>query len=204
MATRRRASSSTSSAPPITIDAREFTQLLRDAKAFDRDLGLRLRRNLRTAAKPIVADVKRTVMEPTPTGGRGSYLKRQAKRRGSYTFLEDGESVTERFTYTETERTTVRREIGRGIGLRIGVASRGAAVTIAASGRNLPEKHRPMLRLYNKRKGWRHPIFGRGRWVAQQGRPFFGAVIIEHRVAMQKAVLDAMDEAARALARKNP
>lgn len=183
--------------PPIRIDAHAFAQLMRDAKAFDRDLGLRLRRNMRLAAKPIVADVKRKVLEPPPGGG---------------------------------ERTAgTRAAIARGVGLKIGTGSKGGRVTIAASGRALPANRRAMLKAYNS-KGWRHPVFAdavngdrdsrtrgfralnaaRGGglkswvWVWQEGNPYFSSIILEHKRDMQLAVLAAMDEAARALARKNP
>jgi hypothetical protein len=64
------------------IEADEFGTLMRDAKAFDRDLGLRLRRNIRDAAKPIVADVRRKVLEPPPGDRPGTAGTREAIARG--------------------------------------------------------------------------------------------------------------------------
>ncbi len=168
---------------------------MRDAKAFDRDLGLRLRRNMREAAKPIVADAKSTVLEDPPNDAPGT--------------------------------VGVREAIAQGIAFRVGTGAgkKGGSIRIAASGKRLPPERKAMLRLYNKKHGWRHPVRSNkaggnlqrrskgisgflGKkddvWVHQQGRPFFGSIILEHKRDMQLAVLAAMDEAARALARKNP
>jgi hypothetical protein len=198
MPARGRNRGSVASEPPIRIDAHEFARLMRDAKAFDRDLALKIRRNMRLAAAPIVADAKRTVLEPPPNDKPGT--------RG------------------------VRRALASGISFRVGTGAgkKGGSVRISASSKGLPPERKAMLRLYNKKKGWRHPVYARGGdgklavktrrkrsvggligrretvWVHQQGRPYFGSVILEHRRAMQLAVLEAMNEAARALARKNP
>lgn len=181
--------------PPIRIDAHEFAQLMRDAKAFDRDLGLRLRRNMRLAAKPIVADAKSTVLEDPPNDAPGT--------------------------------VGVRDAIAAGLSFRVGTGAgkKGGSIRIAASSKRLPPERKAMLRLYNKKNGWRHPVRsnkGGGNlqrrsagirgflgkkddvWVHQQGRPYFGSIILEHKRDMQLAVLAAMDEAARVLARKNP
>lgn len=66
----------------LRIEADEFTSLMRDAKAFDRDLGLRLRRHIRDAAKPIVLDVRRKVLEDPPGDRPGSAGTRAAIARG--------------------------------------------------------------------------------------------------------------------------
>lgn len=151
------------------VEADDFTRLMRDAKAFDRDLGLRLRRNIRAAAKPAVDDVKRTVLEPPPGDRPGSVGTRAA--------------------------------IAKGVSLRIGTGLKGGAVTITASARALPPKRKAMLRLYNKPGGWRHPVFGKDTWVHQQGRPYFGSVILDHQAQIRAAVELALDQAASAVGR---
>lgn len=55
---------------------------MNDAKAFDKDLALRLKRNIRDAAKPVVAEVKRKAQEAPPGGGRRSVGTRAAIARG--------------------------------------------------------------------------------------------------------------------------
>ena len=77
-----RAASRSGGGESFRVEASEFTTLMRDAKAFDRDLGLRMRREIRNAAKPIVADVKRKVLEDPPGGGRVTVGTREAIARG--------------------------------------------------------------------------------------------------------------------------
>jgi hypothetical protein len=66
----------------VRIDAHEFTTLMRDAKAFDRNLGLRLQRNIREAAKPVVADVRAAVLQAPPDDRPGSVGTRAAIAKG--------------------------------------------------------------------------------------------------------------------------
>jgi hypothetical protein len=152
------------------VEASEFSQLLRDAKEFDRKLGLGIRRNIRDAAKPIVADVKATVQQPPPGDRPGSVGTRAA--------------------------------IARGLSVRVSTGKNGGGVTIAASSKALPANRKPMLRLYNKAGGWRHPVFGTGAWAHQRGRPYFGSVIESHLDDVRAAVGRALDEAATALGRR--
>lgn len=175
--------------------------LLRELKAVDAKATTLLRRNIRNAAKVAADASKREVQKPSPQGGRGSRITREGKRRGSYTFEEDGETVTERYTETFTERTTVRAEIARGIAVRLGNSQRhGASVRVVGSSQHLPSNRKAMLRLYNK-TSWRHPVFGGKEWVSQLGRPFFGEVLDKYRDDVQRAIQAAVDEANAALLR---
>lgn len=64
------------------IEGQEFTRLLTEVKGFDRKLALQLRRNMRTAGRPIVEDVRRTVMQPPPGDVGGSVGTRAAIAKG--------------------------------------------------------------------------------------------------------------------------
>lgn len=80
------------------IEAQEFSQLLNDAKRFDKELAKALRKEIRAAAKPVVADVKREVKALPTSGQYGSGVRAKtargvglrisaAKRGGSVTIV---------------------------------------------------------------------------------------------------------------------
>lgn len=56
----------------------------------------------------------------------------------------------------------------------------------------------------NRKKGWRHPVFGdREHWVAQIGKPeYFDRPLHENRDQYRKAVLAAMEEMAQRIAKR--
>lgn len=83
--------------------------------------------------------------------------------------------------------------VARGIRTRVFTGARKQGVQISAAG------PAPMSRLLNK-SSWRHPVFGRrSMWVTQQGRPFFGVSIRGREAELREAVLDALDEALKAM-----
>ena len=99
------------------------------------------------------------------------------------------------------ERTTTAALVAKGISFRIATGKNGGSGRFVSSGKNLPADRKPMFRALNKAK-FRHPVFGdKDAWVEQAGRPYFGAVVLEEREALKKAISDALDEAAAALGR---
>jgi hypothetical protein len=63
------------------IEAQDFSRVLIDAKAFEPALAKSIRKNIREAARPAVADVRRTVLE-TPTKGTRTFGVRRAIAQG--------------------------------------------------------------------------------------------------------------------------
>lgn len=109
-----------------------------------------------------------------------------------------------------------RAGIASGIKAEVKTGKSRQGVRISASSKGLPPERKRMLRLYNKEKGWRHPVFAQTKkaggwrgwlgarekvWVHQQGRPYFGKVIEKHRDDMTRALGRAMDEAHRLIVR---
>ena len=187
------------------VDAHEFSRLMNELKGFDKKLSNGIRKELREAGKPAVKAVREKVKEPPPSGGRStSRISRTVKRRKSSKGVDfDGETITERWTEEEQERTNVRSEIARGVAVRTSTAASGGSIKIVASSKHLPEDRKPMARLYNKEKGWRHPTFGnRNVWHHQRGNPYFDEVLNAHADKFREAVLTAMRKAAEALARR--
>lgn len=90
----------------------------------------------------------------------------------------------------------IRTAIASGIKTTVATGAARQGIRIEASGAKLSPKHRQMLRLYNK-PTFRHPVYGRGPWVTQQGRPFFGSIIRRHEDTMRAAILDALNDAVK-------
>lgn len=67
-----------------------------------------------------------------------------------------------------------------------------AGARIVTSSNRLSQKNKGLLNVYNM-KTFRHPVFAnRDNWVAQEGRPYFGAAIMS---VMNKAILDEIQAA---------
>jgi hypothetical protein len=178
-------------AEPIHLDGPNFARLMNELKAADSKMATEVRKALREQIKAAQVDVEREVMKPPP---------------------DDNPRVT----------AGTRRAIASGLSTRIGTG-KSPAVRISASSKNLPANRKRMLRLYNKAGGWRHPVFARGAdgklakasvrskglrgalggtetpWVAQMGRPYFGAVLKRRQAIIEMAIFRAMDDAHRRL-----
>lgn len=87
------------------------------------------------------------------------------------------------------------------VSVSFGKRAAGTRITTSASG--LPAEHKGLLNVYNKAT-FRHPVFGNdNNWVAQQGRPYFGAVISQMiNRELTAEVRAALDEAVRAIGAK--
>jgi hypothetical protein len=84
-------------------------------------------------------------------------------------------------------------------------AAAGALKTRVVAGRSrqtirITGSGDPFAKGYNKARGWRHPVFGREPWVQQQGRPYFGSVVVGHGPRMREAIDEALGEAIDAIA----
>lgn len=90
---------------------------------------------------------------------------------------------------------------------RVGVSfrQRTAGASIVTSSRLLPEQHKGLLNVYNKRKKFRHPVFGdRQAWVQQQGRPYFRPAIFEVIDRdLEKAMKGALEKAMKSMGARN-
>ncbi len=166
------------------VDAHEFSRLMREVKDFDAKLATAIRKELRTEGKRVAAKVADEVRTGPPPN--------------------DNPRVT----------AGTRRKIADGVGVAIGTSmgKKGGSVRIVASGKALPPNRRRMVKLWEREKGWRHPVYQRDGggalranadvWVQQMGRPYFNPTIRGESDALRDAVVRAMKQAADALARR--
>lgn len=84
------------------------------------------------------------------------------------------------------------------VGVQPRFTSKNPGVSVVVNARKAPHA-RPLESGSARNRGTvRHPVFGsRENWVSQPTRPFFFNQLEQHMPAVEKAVLDAMDEAAR-------
>lgn len=75
-------------------------------------------------------------------------------------------------------------------------------VGIEASKTGMPRKFANAPKRLNERRGWRHPVYGTGKWVTQLGAPGWFDDPIQRRMekykkAVQKALQDVADRISR-------
>lgn len=186
----------------LRIDATDLSSLLKPAKGADKAISKRLRAEIRKAAKPIVSDMQKKVLErPRSGGGRKTGRIAATKTvRKRVSFEEDGQTVTETHSEKVAYRISVRQAIAKGIGVKVSASKTRPGVSIVASPRHLPPERRSMVKAYNL-TAFRHPVFGdRSNWDWQLGNPYFGAVAAEHANALRAAVHDAIQRALKDIA----
>ncbi len=138
----------------------------------------KMRKNIRVAARPVIADLRSAVMAVDVSSSKGGVAR-----------PDNSTGLRTRISKALTVATTKR-------GIRIRVP----AGKIGSHGYSLPRYLDADL---NKYKRWRHPVFGRieHEWVEQRGQPWFFTTIRRHYPTFRRAVLDAMAEAERELTR---
>ncbi len=137
--------------------------------------------------------------------GKSSQLEPKLKRALRKNIRQIAEVAAQ-----DSRQTVLSGPAGSGpqTGLRAGIAAgikvtlmtgNTAGIIIRATGSGLPASQKKLVRAYNKPGGWRHPVFKTGTWARQQGRPYFGSVIIQHKDQVTRAVELAMYQAAQSL-----
>jgi hypothetical protein len=156
---------------PLTVhaDTVQFRRLFEKSSTVDAKLRTSLRRNIRIAAETL-ADTSRLDV----TDNSGGTVSAKPKRTG------------------------LRLAIASGITVKIMTGAR-AGVTIVAGTSQMPAGEEKLVRAWEGKKGWRHPVFGKDKWVTQQGHPYFAKPIFDRRGTVTLAVEAAMLEAAKSL-----
>lgn len=94
----------------------------------------------------------------------------------------------------------LRRAVARGIKSKVAYSGYKLGARIVADSAALPASQRKLPRYLNRRRGWRHPVWGhRDRWVEQRGEPYFDDPIRRHRRQVRKDVQAVVDDVMRTL-----
>lgn len=158
----------------------QLKRLSRDLKGAPRELRLGLRKQIRDAGKPVVADLRRATLAVDVRAPGGDQLFN-----------------------TPTHRAGLRSSVARATGLS--QTTRGIRIRVSNS--LLAKTHPPNLAKYldgtlNRYRTWRHPVYGnREVWVQQFGEPYFFVTIRKHTKTFRRACFKAMEDTAARIAK---
>lgn len=94
----------------------------------------------------------------------------------------------------------LRAGIAKQVKISVRYAGKGAGVRLYVDAAKLPEGQQPIPDHIERRKGWRHPTYGRrDRWVSQHASPVFEPTTRKYTVKVRAGVVQAVDEALREL-----
>lgn len=102
------------------------------------------------------------------------------------------------------EGQPLRAAISRRIRAQAKLSGRYPGARVHVTKKGMPRGFELAARRTNRRKGWRHPVFGNTEvWAQQTGQPdWFDGPMRRGRSGYRRAVIAAMSEAARRITRK--
>lgn len=160
------------------LEPGSLRKLLRASRTWDATSRKEMRAGLRAAASQGAEKAKFTVLGPPPGSGI-----RTGPSTGLRRGLASGVSVSIRS------------------GREVGGTVKGEGVRITTSSTKLPADKAPMVKAYMA-DTFRHPVFGRrDTYVSQRGKDWFYKPLFEGRQAYQRAIVDAIEAAAEAIAK---
>lgn len=101
--------------------------------------------------------------------------------------------------FSDSERDAIKSSIKT----QVMFGARSAGVRIRTNPGMLSPAHQAIAAAYNK-PTFRHPVFGGAGWVTQEGRPYFGAVLLSRRAEMQVQIMEAVSDGLRTMGASNP
>lgn len=182
----------------LSIDAREFHLVLKQAKEFDKKLYTNLRRDLRKAAEDAAVDVRREVLKPP----------RQVVKTVRFRFFH-GRKVVEG-AKVNFGRHELRKKIAKGVKIQISASESSRRVGVFIVSRGSDPASKMLKRSWDREQGWRHPVFADAAnqerkewtWVPQYGRPYFGSTISKRTPQIEAAVRKALTDTVNQLPKR--
>ena len=171
-------------AEEIKCDSTEFIKFYKAVANIDPEVKKQIRKHLMQAAKPIVQDVKNTV------------LALPSNRSVTGTRKKKGESLGLRASIANAAKADFNGT-GRGAVAHIRIST---SKFMSASGRS---RTLPYYLEGRRKRAWRHPVFGnREVWTAQDPKPYLASTVFKHRDEFEKAVSEAVDQALQVIDQK--
>lgn len=154
-----------------------LSRRLRDAGRGD--LRRQLDSRIRSAARPLVTDLKQTVRTLPVSGSRGGGGLQRARHLAS------------------ANPRGLRESIAAAVQLQVRATGRYGGVRIRVDRQQLPPKQRTLPGHLDTGR-WRHPTFGHRPWVTQAARPGWWTQTVRRRTpAMTAQVRRVLDDIAR-------
>lgn len=164
------------------IDPGSLRKLVQASRTWDKVSRAEMRKGLRAAAAEGAEATRVEVRRAPPVQSRAAG---QGKSRHRSTGLRTGLA----------KGVKVSIQTGRA-GKDGSVKGEGVRVTTTSSG--LPDAKAPMVKAYMA-KQFRHPIFKTEKWHEQKGKNWFYNPLYKGRPQYQKAVVDAIEAASKAI-----
>lgn len=162
----------------IEIDPTDFAKVVKDIQKVDPEFKKSVKKRLKTAAEPVVEEVKRAALSIPAKGGDATAAR---KRKG--------ESLGFRASLANATQSDIN-PTKKGAILKIRVST---SKFISASGR---PRTLPYYIEGRRKRAWRHPVFGnRDNWVEQKPHPFLGVTVLPHKMKFADEVTKALDDA---------
>ena len=171
----------------IEIDPADFAKRVREISQVDPEFKKAVKKRLKTAAEPVVEEVKRAALSIPAKGGDATAAR---KKRGENLGLR---ASLANATISDINPTK------KGAILKIRVST---TKFISASGR---PRTIPYYMEGRRKRAWRHPVFGnRENWVEQKPHPFLGVTVLPHKMKFAGEVTQALDDALKDSGLLNP
>lgn len=176
---------------PITTP-RQLRELAKQLRAGGHgDIVKPFRKAVRDAAKPVLTDVRSTVMRLQIVGQGGTSTNVRGGGRAA------------RVRHAATNKARLNAGLRATVASSVRVRSLARGVTIEVNKAKLPPDQRSMPNDLESSKGWRHPVFGnREVWASQRGGPWFYPTCRRHAEDFRSAIYAAGEDAAAQLAEK--
>lgn len=89
---------------------------------------------------------------------------------------------------TPAGRGDLRKLLARAVTVQVRTG-RNATVSLKVDGRKMPEGMKGVPSLYERRRPWRHPVYGnREVWVSQRGQPTFDRIVRQAAPGVRRRV----------------
>ena len=166
----------------IEIDPADFAKRVKEISQVDPEFKKSIKKRLKTAAEPVVEEVKRAALSIPATAAR----KRKGESLGLRASLANA-------TISDINPTK------KGAILKIRIST---TKFISASGR---PRTIPYYMEGRRKRAWRHPVFGnRENWVEQKAHPFLAVTVLPHKMVFAGEVTQALDDALKDSGLLNP
>ena len=187
----------------IRIDAHELYALSKKLEQAEPKLRRQLNKALRKAANEGVQAARLEVLKEPPSrlGQAHHGIRVYRNKNGGFHTRRVVTSFDEK-NGGRSRHTGLRQAIASAITAKVATSNKRetTAMRITMNGNKVPQGA-GVAKAYNKGKPFRHPVFpdpsksrDQWSWAYQQGRPYFGSVLLAHREQMLRNVAAAMDD----------
>jgi len=164
------------------VEGAGFAEVSRALNSVDKKLRKAMFDELRLAAKPVVDDMKSSVLAVDSKGKAIGNARRAAHS------LRGAKTVTDKKVRKAIGGSGLRASIARAVHIKIADKGFKVGVRVRVDGTKLPPDQKYLPRGLDSPKGWRHPIFKTDTWAQQYGNPpgWFTSTAKAHRPMVER------------------